>query len=173
MVLVGMMGSGKSTVGRRVADLWGIEAVDTDLEIERRCDRSIRELFATVGAAAFRELERAVVADAVAAPAPLVVACGGGAVLHPATRERLCRPDVHVVWLRAAPEALAARVGTDEERPLLGADPVGSLRRLAAARAPLYGEVADVIVDVDDEPAEAVASLVMGLADHLVAAVPS
>lgn len=163
MVLVGLMGSGKSTVGRKVADRCGVEPVDTDREIERRAGCSIRALFGSIGAAAFRELERAVVADVLTATEPAIVACGGGAVLHPATRARLVEDDVRVVWLRASPDVLAARVGVDAERPLLGSDPVGAMRRLAEVRAPLYAEVADVVVDVDDEPPDAVAALIMGM----------
>jgi shikimate kinase len=163
VVLVGLMGSGKSTVGRKVADLCGVDPVDTDREIERRAGCSIRALFSGVGAAAFRELERAVVADVLSGAEPAVVACGGGAVLHPATRARLVEEDVRVVWLRASPDVLAGRVGVDAERPLLGADPVAAMRRLAQDRAPLYAEVADVVVDVADEPPDAVAALIMGL----------
>lgn len=147
LVLIGMMGSGKSTVGRRVAASLGVPFVDSDAEIERRAGRTIAEIFAVEGEAAFREAEAAVVAELVAADQPGVVSTGGGVVIDPATRA-LLRDRATVVWLRAAPGVLAHRVAPDGSRPLLSDDPEEALRRLADEREPLYRETADQVVEV-------------------------
>ena len=120
LVLVGMMGAGKTTVGRRCATRLGRGFVDTDDLVESTTGMRVAEIFETQGEPAFRELERVAVADACASPEPLVIACGGGAVLDPDSRRAL-RDAGLVVWLRAAPEVLSGRVGQDggATRPLL------------------------------------------------------
>ena len=149
VILVGLMGAGKSTVGALLADSLGRPFVDTDEVVEATAGRTVAELFADGGEPAFRELERAVVADVCAAPDPLVIACGGGAVLDADNRRVLSRSGV-VVWLRAAPAHLAARVGDDDARPLLATGAaVETLERLAQVRAAAYEAVADAVVDTD------------------------
>lgn len=159
LVLVGMMGSGKTVVGRAVAARLGRRFVDTDALVAERAGRSVRAIFTEEGEDAFRALEAEALAVALASPAPAVIAAGGGAVLRADNRERLRR--ARVVWLRAAPATLAARVGGADHRPLLDDDPVGTLERLAAARRPLYEEVADVAVDVDGLSPDAVVEAVL------------
>lgn len=148
LVLVGLMGSGKSTVGHAVAGRLGRPFVDTDQEVEERTGRRISALFDTDGEAAFRRHEAAVLVDALGHRPPPVVAAGGGIVVGEANRAVLARRAV-VVWLHASPEVLSRRLGEDPDRPLLGADPVASLRRLEEERRPLYQEAADGVVDVD------------------------
>jgi len=148
VVLVGLSGTGKSSVGRRIAARLDRPFVDADDAIEGRTGRSVRDIFATDGETAFRELEADVMADVLAADDRSVIAAGGGAVVTEATRKLLREPDVFVVWLNATPEFLASRLSAKPHRPLLDSDPVGTLTRLAAAREAWYAEVADATVDV-------------------------
>jgi shikimate kinase len=143
-----MMGSGKTTVGRRVAARLGRPLRDSDAEVEARTGRTVREIFETDGEAAFRTEEALALAEALADPEPAVVAAAGGVVLDPGNRERL-RATGTVVWLDARPEFLARRVSTGGHRPLLGDDPLAALRRLDTERRPLYAEVADAVVPVE------------------------
>lgn len=154
IVLVGMMGAGKSTVGRRLAALLGRNFIDTDDEIMSSTNKSVAELFASDGEAAFRAVETRVLAEALRAPSPSVVAVGGGAVLDPRNRELITRA-CEVVWLRAATSTLAGRVDDVPGRPLLGDDAPGALARIEPARRPLYEEVARSTIDVDSLCADA------------------
>lgn len=150
VILVGLMGAGKSTVGTLLATRLGRAFVDTDDVVVATTGSTVSEIFAARGEPAFRALERTAVADVCASPQPLVVACGGGAVLDPENRRMMSRAGV-VVWLRAAPAQLAARVGEGDARPLLArGTPAETLERLAAVRAPGYEAVADVVVDTDE-----------------------
>lgn len=146
LVLVGLMGSGKTTVGRRLAERLGWRFVDLDHVVAGA--RSVAEVFEQEGEPAFRQKEAEALAAVLADAAPAVVATGGGAVLDAGTRRRLA--EQATVWLRGAPSALAARVGQGEGRPLLAAGEVlATLERLAGEREPLYHEVAGIVVDVD------------------------
>lgn len=147
-MLIGMMGSGKSTVGALVAARLGRPFIDSDREIERRTDASVSELFAERGEPSFRAVEAETLAALLADGAASVVAAGGGAVIDPGTRQRM-RDHGVVVWLRAEPATLIERVGTGEGRPLLASDAVDTLSRLAAERAPLYEQTAHCTIDVD------------------------
>ena len=149
VVLVGMMGAGKTTVGRELAGRLGWRFLDTDALVEASAVSTVAELFASSGETAFRLEESRVLADALVGGGPAVVSAGGGAVVTPANRELLATAGA-VVWLRADPATLAARVGSGVGRPLLDGDPAGALAALDDVRRPFYGEVADVTVDVDD-----------------------
>ena len=118
LALIGMMGVGKSSVGRACAQTLGWPFADTDELVELAAGRSVAELFALNGEAAFRAREADALADALAAPLPTVVSCGGGAVIEPANR-RLLHERATVVWLRASPEELVRRLGEEgvSERP--------------------------------------------------------
>jgi len=154
LLLVGMMGAGKSTVGQLLADRLGWGYVDSDEDVVRRTGRTVAEIFATDGEPAFRTEESVALRDGLTQRGPVVVSVAGGAVLDPSNRALLADAGT-VVWLRARPDTLAARVGDGHDRPLLGDDPLAALERLAAAREPLYAGLADVTVDVDDRtPAE-------------------
>jgi shikimate kinase len=159
LVLVGMMGSGKTTVGHRLAERLGRPFVDSDEQVEWRTGRTVRQIFEDDGEAAFRSLESEALAEALGSTEPAVVAAAGGVVLSADNRRLL--GDHLVVWLRAGARALAHRVQAADHRPLLEGDPEGVLRRLVEERRSLYEEVADVIVDVDDEDAGAVVDIVL------------
>jgi shikimate kinase len=166
VVLIGMMGSGKTTVGRRLAAELGRPLVDSDAQVEARTGRTVREIFESDGEAAYRVLEREALVDALAEAEPSVVAAAGGVVLDPGNRAVL-RAAGTVVWLRARPEVLARRVSAGRDhRPLLGDDPLAALRRLDAERHPLYEEVADLVVDVDDLSTGQVVTAVLELVDR-------
>jgi len=153
IVLVGLMGAGKSAIGRRLAARLGLPFVDADQEIERAAGMSVAEIFARLGERAFRDGERRVIARLLAGPAA-VVATGGGAFMDPDTRA-LVRARGLSVWLRVPLPVLVRRVSGRTDRPLLvGRDPAVVLGELAAKRYPTYAE-ADIVVDCVDEPAEA------------------
>lgn len=171
VALVGLMGSGKTTVGRRVGKLLDRPFVDADEAFIPRYGRTVAEVFATDGEAAFRRLEAELLGELLDVATPVVVGCGGGVVCAEGNRRRLRRPDVHVVYLRAEPAFLASRVQRKPDRPLLGDDPRATLERLLAERGPWYEEVADDVVDIAafhlDEPQPKKA-----LAEHVAALVP-
>lgn len=156
LLLVGMMGAGKSTVARMAADRLGWDCADTDEEVARAAGMSVPELFAVRGEKFFRVEESRALRAVLARADPLVVSVGGGAVLDAANRA-LLRGTATVVWLRAALDTLAVRVGDGSGRPLLAGgngDPHAALRRIDAERRALYLEVSAAAVDVDDiEPA--------------------
>jgi len=168
VVLVGLMGVGKSTVGRRLAKELQRPFADVDEQVELRAGRTIPALFADEGEEAFRALEASVLADLLASSAPLVLAGGGGVVTIQANRAALAAAEAYVVWLRASPEFLAGRTDPTH-RPLLAGDAAGTLARLAEERAPLYEAAADVAVDVEpfhidvDKPKRALARHIAGL----------
>ena len=139
IVLVGLMGAGKSTIGRRLARRLGIDFVDSDEEIVRAADHTIAEIFDRFGEAHFRDGERRVIARLVEGP-PKVIATGGGAFMNDATRKLILDKCI-AVWLDADVEILAERVGRRDHRPLLKEkDPAEVLRGLAEVRNPVYAE---------------------------------
>ena len=156
MALIGMMGSGKSTVGFWLAQSEGLRFVDLDAAIEACQGRSISEIFAADGEDRFRDLEQEVLAQCLASSKHLVVSCGGGAVLRPDNRA-LLKERAWVCWLRATIETLGDRVCSGDRRPLLGDDPIADLTAIGAARSGLYTETAHETVDVDGLEAEQVA----------------
>ena len=149
VVLVGLMGSGKSTVGRMLSDRLGWRLVDTDAEVERTTGRTVREIFESSGEPVFREVESQVLLDAMTSPESTVIAAAGGVVLSATNRDAV-RGAAAVVWLRCDPETLAHRVRDGAgHRPLLAGDPVGTLRAMHNDRAALYASIATLVVDVD------------------------
>ena len=156
IALIGMMGSGKSTVGFWLARAQGLRFVDLDTAIEERQEKSIPEIFEAGGEDRFRDVEQAMLAECLAFPQPLVISCGGGAVLRAENRAVL-RDRAWVCWLRATVETLGQRVRSGESRPLLGDDPVADLEAISAARSGIYAETAHEIVDVDGLEASQVA----------------
>jgi shikimate kinase len=139
IVLVGLMGVGKSTVGKRLARRLGLDFVDSDEEIERAADHSIAEIFARFGEASFRDGERRVIARLIDGP-PKVIATGGGAFINDQTRALILDRCI-AVWLDADVETLAERVSRRDHRPLLkDRDPGPLLRDMAGVRNPIYAE---------------------------------
>src|SRR5689334_24650057 len=122
LVLIGLMGAGKTSVGARCAERTGRAFVDTDDVVERLAGMPVPEFFATSGEAKFRALERDAVADVCASPEPLVIACGGGTVVDPENRRRIAGAGF-VVWLQADVDVLTRRCGDGRNRPLLAGDP--------------------------------------------------
>ena len=160
LVLVGLMGAGKTTVGRECARRLGRSFVDLDELIMLHAAMPIEELWNERGEERFREMEREVVVEVCEAPNPLVIGCGGGTVVDPDSRRRL-RAEGLVVWLRAPTSVLAARVGNDEGRPLLAGDPAGALERLSALRADAYAAAADSVVETDGRAVDEVTDAVL------------
>lgn len=145
IALTGMMGTGKTVVGRLLATRLGWSFVDTDPQVEQTAGKSVAEIFAQDGEAAFRRLERHAVEEALGRPGS-VVSLGGGAVLDPATRHILCSRGI-TIWLQADIATCAARAA-GEGRPLLqGKDPLVMLERILDQRRALYAEVADLEID--------------------------
>jgi shikimate kinase len=165
------MGSGKTTVGRRLADRLDRHFVDADAALEEITDRTIAEIFEQEGERAFRDLEADTFEELLEHHEPCVIAGGGGLVLRSDNRVRLMRKDVTVVFLDASPAFLASRVAGKAHRPLLhGEEPaLDVLTRLHAERAPLYAEVADITVPVqpfhqrEDQPKRALAERIAEL----------
>lgn len=175
VVLVGLMGSGKTTVGKRLAARLALDFVDADAALEEITDRSIGDIFEHDGEARFRDLEEDTFEELLEHHEPTVIASGGGLVLRSTNRARLRRREVTVVFLDAGPAFLASRVERKPHRPLLHGEESTRdvLTRLHAERAPLYAEVADITVAVEpfhateDKPKRALAQHIAALvADH-------
>ncbi|MDP6602716.1 MAG: shikimate kinase [Rhodospirillales bacterium] len=152
VVLVGLMGSGKSSVGRRLARHLGLPFVDADSEIAEAAGCSIEDIFEVYGEVAFREGERRVISRLLEGE-PKVLATGGGSWIDRQTREKVAERAISV-WLRAELEILVKRIGRRGGRPLLkDVDPKTKLEQLIEERYPVYAR-ADITVDTGDEPPE-------------------
>ena len=161
--LVGLMGAGKTTVGRLLARRLKLRFYDSDREIERRCGVKIPVIFEIEGEAGFRAREEQAIAELTALQG-IVLATGGGAVLSEQSRQRLAGGGT-VVYLNARPEDLFQRVRQDRNRPLLaGADPLRRLRELHAERDPLYRALADLVIETGTQ---SVPALARGLLERL------
>ena len=166
IVLVGLMGVGKSSVGRRLATALELPFRDADNEVEAAAGRSIPEIFAEMGEPAFRDGERRVIARLLDEP-PHVLATGGGAFVNPETRA-LIKSKAVAVWLKADLELLARRVGRKDGRPLLkGRDPMDVLREHARLRYPAYGEAHLTVETGDTAHGVAVDAVIQALKGHL------
>ncbi|MBA4011122.1 MAG: shikimate kinase [Phenylobacterium sp.] len=166
ITLVGLMGVGKSSVGRRLANALDLPFKDADVEIEAAAGRSIPDIFAEMGEPAFREGERRVITRLLENP-PHVLATGGGAFMNDETRKLIKERSISV-WLKADLDVLVRRVGRKDSRPLLsGKDPLEVLTELAEKRYPVYAE-ADVTVETGDTAHHvAVDQVIRALTRHL------
>ena len=169
IALVGLMGVGKSTIGRRLALALNMPFRDADAEIEAAAGRSISEIFDSYGEAAFRDGERRVIARLLDEPAH-VLATGGGALTHPETRA-LIRTRAISIWLKADLEILARRLARRDHRPLLvGKEPLTVLREQSAVREPLFA-AADIAVETGDAAHQtSVDAVIRALKRHLASA---
>ncbi len=169
VVLVGLMGCGKSAVGRRLAAKLGLPFVDADEEIEKAAGKSIGDIFADHGEPYFREGERKVLSRLLRS-GPQVLATGGGAFMNEETRAAIAEHGISV-WLRAELPLLVRRVGKRGNRPLLkGGDPEAVLQNLMTTRYPVYAQ-ADLTIESRDVPHEViVAEIAERLGQHLGAA---
>ena len=160
VVLVGLMGAGKTTVGRRLANRLDLPFRDADVEIETSAGMPISDIFTIFGEPAFRDGERRVISRLLE-DGPMVLATGGGAYMNPETRANIARRGISV-WLKADYDTLMRRVRRRSHRPLLAnPDPEGTMRRLIAERYPIYGE-ADLTVKSHDMPHDKVVAEVVG-----------
>jgi 3-dehydroquinate synthase len=159
IVLVGMMGAGKTSVGRRLASKLGLPFVDADAEIEAGAQMTVPEIFARFGEAYFRDGERKVLARLIA-DGQKVLATGGGAFMNETTRQRIAERGVSI-WLKPDFEVLMRRVRKRSNRPLLQTnDPEGTVRRLLAERSPIYG-LADLTIESRDGPHDSVVDAIV------------
>jgi len=166
IVLVGMMGAGKSSIGRRLAARLSIPFVDADTEIEKAAGMAIAEIFSAHGEPYFRSGEARVIARLLEG-GPQVLATGGGAFMNPDTRAAVRAKGISV-WLRATLDVLTRRIRRRGDRPLLkNADPIETLQRLIDERYPVYAE-ADVTVESRDVPHDTIVEeIVAGLRNHV------
>lgn len=167
VVLVGLMGAGKTTVGRRLAERLNWQFRDSDHEVEQAAGRSISEIFADFGEASFRDGERRVIARLLDDPSGMVIALGGGAFINPETRA-LVKERALSVWLKADIDTLMERVLRRDTRPLLQTDdPRAVMERLLAERAPVYAE-ADIHIASPGSPHDAgVAAIIAAMAERV------
>jgi shikimate kinase len=164
VVLVGLMGVGKTTVGRRLAVALGRAWRDSDADLQAATGRTVRELRDEEGVDAMHAREAAQLLDALAAEGPTVVSAAASVVDVEDCRRALEAPGVAVVWLRADPVTLAERFGSDPHRPAYGDDPADFLADQAARRDPRFAAVADLVVDTDGlDPDEVVGRVIDGL----------
>ncbi len=167
VVLVGMMGSGKSSVGKRLGARLGLPFVDADTEIETAAGMSIPDIFAQRGESEFRDGERRVIARILTTRSPLVLATGGGAYMNADTRARIAELGISI-WLRADFDVLMRRVRKRSNRPLLQtADPEATMRRMLAEREPVYAQ-ADITLISRDDPHEVVVEDALVSLDRLL-----
>ena len=150
VVLVGLPGAGKSTSGRRLAKILCVPFADSDDLVEAAEGRTVREIFAESGEAVFRAAEHAAIAACLIGEFDGVLSLGGGALSYEPTRRAVVESGVNVAVLHAPMPTLLARVGDARTRPLLRDDPPARLAELAAARQPVYDEVATLSVDTDE-----------------------
>lgn len=168
IVLVGLMGAGKSAIGRRLAQRLGLPFVDADAEIERAAGQTVPEIFASHGEATFRDGERRVIARLLSEPVH-VLATGGGAFMDPQTRALVAERGISV-WLKADLDVLLRRTARRSNRPLLNAgEPAEILERLMQQRGPVYATADITVHSTDGPPEQTVQRVLDGIAQHLAA----
>jgi shikimate kinase len=164
VVLVGLMGAGKTTVGRRLAERLGWPWHDSDLEIEAATGLTVRQLHERDGVEAMHALEAEQLLRQLDEPGPSVISAAASVIEDKACRVALAAPDIAVVWLRARPAVLAARFHADDHRPAFGPSTRAFLARQAKRREPLLTALDPIVIDVDEiDPDEAVARAIEAL----------
>ena len=150
IALIGMMGVGKTTLGKKLAERLDCRFIDSDQEITRRAGCSINDMFAAKGEATFRAFEEKVIKNLLSAPEPTVIATGGGCVTTPATLKAL-KAEAITIWLQASPECIYERIKMDTSRPLLqNENPLGALQTLTQHRENLYAQ-ADIAMNIEQQ----------------------
>lgn len=149
VLLVGLMASGKSTIGAALADATGWREIDNDMLLREMCGMTAAELSRAEGEKRLRAAESEVLHQVLHMPPPLVAGVAAGAVLDPGDRERLQDDGAHVVWLKPSVDTIISRVAAQPHRPWVSHDPDGVVREMARVRYPLYTEVADQVLDLD------------------------
>jgi shikimate kinase len=167
LVMVGMMGAGKSSVGRRLANRLGMPFIDADTEIERAANETISEIFEHHGEAYFRDGERRVI-QRLLDGTPKVLATGGGAFVNPETRAAIVESGAISIWLKADRDVLMSRVRRRSNRPLLKTDnPEATMDRLIAERYPVYAEATIQVQSRDVAHDVVIEDILASLAGHL------
>ncbi|CAB4551155.1 unannotated protein [freshwater metagenome] len=170
IVLVGLMGTGKSTVAWDLAQHYQVPCLDTDKLVEQRVGKTVREIFEEPGEVFFREVESEVLRDCLHSPEGAVIAAAGGVVLAEENRQSIEKAKkqrgITVVWLHALPEVLAVRTAKGSHRPALDTDRLQVLEQMYALREPMYKEVSDVVIDVSERSIESVTSLIIDAIDE-------
>ncbi|MCE5266953.1 MAG: shikimate kinase [Planctomycetaceae bacterium] len=170
LTLIGYRATGKTTLAKLLAERLGWDWIDADTEIERRAGCSIQQIFAEQGEPAFRNVEAQVIAD-LCRRDQLVLAAGGGVPLRPENCQAI-RSAGKIVWLRATPETILARMASDSTTParrpsLTAKDPLEEIVHLLEVRTPIYRELADLVVDTEGRsPAELAAEIIEWLHGH-------
>ena len=166
LFLIGPMGAGKTTVGKQLAAMLGMEFVDSDHEIQQRTGVDIPTIFEFEGEEGFRARERAII-DELTTQEGMVLATGGGAVLDAENRRVLAARGV-VVYLHCTPQQQYARTYRDKNRPLLQTeDPLQKLKRLMEVREPLYRQLADIVIITEHRSAQAVAREIQEMLEQI------
>ncbi len=165
LVLVGLMGSGKTTIGRRVAAETGRQFFDTDIMVEEDSGLNVRQIFTQWGEPEFRRLEHVALLTALAAHQPAVIAAAGGVVVSDLNREALVKARnegvVQIVWLKTNASTLLSRVRSGVHRPMLDADPAAAIQAMQDQRTQWYQDLASVIVSTDEMSAVQVVAAVV------------
>ncbi|MBM3805174.1 MAG: shikimate kinase [Actinobacteria bacterium] len=165
VVLIGLMGTGKTTVGRKLANFTGLKFVDSDEMIEARSGRKVREIFSELGESEFRRLEAVALGQACSDDVDIVLAVAGGAILSRENRELLKSSTKNIVWLDASTPTLVERTGAGQHRPLLADDPVGMLTKMRSDRESLYAEIATHKVVTESRDADQVVAEIVRLCE--------
>jgi shikimate kinase len=160
ILLIGMMGVGKTTVGHALANRLGWPYLDSDEQVLTATGRTVKQISEEDGPDILHRFEDEALAAALRSSVSAVIGVAGGAILVEANRTML-KSEQHVIWLRASLETLAARVGTKGDRPYFDEDPTRTIRQLYGVRRPLYAEVATDTIDVDESTPEEIVERIL------------
>lgn len=161
VLLVGLMGTGKTTIAELVAAQTGWPHLDNDVLVRRAAGAALEELRQEVGGDGLHDAESTALHEVLNSPQPWVAGAAAWVVMPAENRSAIHRSGAFVVWLQARAQILAARIGDVENRPWLATDPVGVLTAMSKERDPLYAEISDMVVNVEDVTPEMAAALIV------------